>query len=81
MRSNTMEETARMTKYYRQEYRELIGRTIKSVRGMYPEEMELFMWSGELGAVFTLDNGAMFIPLRDEEGNGPGQIMIDGGRG
>lgn len=80
MLSDGVVETARMTKFYRGEFSHLIGRTITDVRAMYPEEMELFLWDGELGAVFTLDNGGMFIPMRDSEGNGVGYLMIQEGR-
>ena len=69
-------ETARMTKYYRTEYASLIGRKIVDVRSMYPEEMELFMWHGQPGSVLMLDDGGQFIPMRDEEGNGPGHLVI-----
>jgi len=72
-------ETARMTKYYRAEYGALIGRKIIDVRGMYPEEMQLFLWHGEPGVVMTLDDGTLFIPMMDEEGNGPGRLMIQEG--
>lgn len=80
MLSDGVVETARMTKFYRGEFSHLIGRTITDVRAMYPEEMELFLWDGELGAVFTLDNGGMFIPMSDSEGNGVGYLMIQEGR-
>lgn len=69
-------ETARMTKYYRREYGALIGRKIVDMRAMYKEEMDLFLWYGEPGVVMILDDGSLFIPLRDEEANGPGQLMI-----
>ena len=42
-------ETARTTNYYRREYAHLSGRKIVGMRAMYPEEMELFLWSGEAG--------------------------------
>jgi len=41
--------------------------------------MELFMWDGELGAVITLDDGGMFIPMSDSEGNGVGYLMVQKG--
>jgi hypothetical protein len=78
--SDSVMETARMTKFYRGEFSHLIGRTIRDVRAMYPEEMELCLWDGEPGAVFTLDNGGMFIPMSDSEGNGVGYLMIQEGR-
>lgn len=72
-------ETARMTKYYRGEYGALIGRKILDMRAMYKEEMDLFMWHGEPGVVMILDDGGLFIPMMDEEGNGPGRLMIQEG--
>ena len=80
MLSDSVVETARMTKFYRGEFSHLIGRTITDVRAMYEEEMELCMWSGERGSVFTLDNGGIFIPMSDSEGNGVGYLMIQEGR-
>jgi hypothetical protein len=77
---STVAETARMTKYYRGEYAQLIGRRIMDVRAMYPGEMELFLWHGEPGAVFILDDNTIFIPMEDPEGNGPGQLMVQGGK-
>ena len=78
--SDSVVETARMTKFYRGEFSHLIGRTITDVRAMYEEEMQLCMWSGERGSVFTLDNGGIFIPMSDSEGNGVGYLMIQEGR-
>lgn len=80
MLSDSVVETARMTKFYRGEFSHLIGRTITDVRAMYEEEMETMLWYGERGAVFTLDNGGMFIPMSDSEGNGVGYLMIQEGR-
>jgi hypothetical protein len=76
---NSTAETARMTKHYRAEYADIIGRKVLDVRAMYPEEMEMFMWSGGLGAVITLDDGGMFIPMSDSEGNGVGYLMVQKG--
>lgn len=72
-------EASEATKIYRWEYAPLIGRKIVDVRAMFPEEMDLFDWSGELGAVLTLDDGTMFIPMRDPEGNAPGTLMVQKG--
>jgi len=69
-----------MTKYYRGEYAHIIGRTIVDVRAMYPEEMNTLMWYGEPGSVITMDNGAMVVPMMDEEGNGAGSLMIQEGK-
>lgn len=78
--SDSVVDTARMTKFYRGEFSHMIGRRITDVRAMYDEEMELFLWSGERGAVFTLDNGGMFIPMSDSEGNGVGYLMVQEGK-
>jgi hypothetical protein len=75
-KTDTTMETARMTTYYRKEYAALIGRKVIDMRAMYPEEMELFLWHGEPGCVLILDDGGLVIPMRDEEGNGPGQLMV-----
>lgn len=72
-------ETARMTKYYRGDFSALLGRRIVDIRAMYPEEMELFMWHQEAGCVIQLDDGGLFIPMRDAEGNGPGHLMVQEG--
>lgn len=78
--SDSVVDTARMTKFYRGEFSHMLGRTITDVRAMYDEEMDLFLWSGERGAVFTLDNGGMFIPMSDSEGNGVGYLMVQEGK-
>ena len=73
-------ETARMTTYYRNEYAAMLGRTVMDVRSMYPEEMELFGWYGYPGCVIILSDGGMVIPMRDEEGNGAGALMVQEGK-
>lgn len=78
--SDSVVETARMTKFYRKEFSHLLGRKITDVRAMYDEEMEFWMWDGTRGAVFTLDNGGMFIPMSDSEGNGIGYLLVQEGR-
>ena len=78
--SDSVVDTARMTKFYRGEFAHMIGRKIIDVRAMYDEEMDLFLWYGERGAVFTLDDGGMFIPMSDSEGNGVGYLMVQKGR-
>ena len=78
--SDSVVDTARMTKFYRGEFAHLLGRKITDVRAMYDEEMELMLWDGERGAVFTLDNGGMFIPMRDSEGNGVGYLLVQEGK-
>ena len=80
MSDTQLDETMRATKYYRGEYKALLGRKIMDVRAMFPEEMDNMGWGGhEPGAVFILEGGVLFIPMEDEEGNGPGALLVDGG--
>lgn len=53
----------------------LVGRTIKAVRYLTPRESAGFMWSNS-GIVLELDNDTFVIPQRDDEGNGPGALLI-----
>lgn len=76
----TLDDTMRMTKFYRGEYAHIIGRTIVDVRSMYPEEMQLCDWIGEPGSVLLLNDGGMIIPMSDSEGNGVGYLMIEKGQ-
>jgi hypothetical protein len=78
--TDSVAETARMTKYYRSEYSGIVGRTVIDVRAMYPEEMETCEWDGEPGVVLILDNGGLAVPMTDGDGAGPGRLMIQEGR-
>jgi len=76
-----LQATMDMTAYYRKEYKPLLGRKIQDVRSMLPEEMAEMGWDDrQPGAVFIISGGVMFVPMRDEEGNGPGALMVDTGR-
>lgn len=67
------------TAYYRKEYASLVGQMIVGVRAMTPEEQDDFGWGhAEPGVIFTMTNGRWFIPMRDEEGNGPGALLFEG---
>lgn len=79
-KTDSTAETARMTTFYRAECAAIIGRTVIDVRAMYPEEMELFDWYGQPGCVLILDDGGLVIPMRDEEGNGAGALMVQEGK-
>lgn len=79
MKTDEAFRTAHYTKYYREDFSALLGRRIVGIRAMYPEEMELLLWYGEPGCVILLDDGGLFIPMRDEEGNGRGHLMVQEG--
>lgn len=67
------------TAYYRKEYQSLVGQMVVDVRAMTKKEQEEFMWEhAEPGAIFTMTNGRWFIPMQDEEGNGPGALLFEG---
>ena len=55
----------------------LIGRTIKEVRPLTKEELTAHAWDGSAGAVIVLDDGTKLLPMRDEEGNGPGALLVE----
>jgi len=76
MNNTELDATARMTKFYRKEYSGLIGEKIVDIRAMFPEEMKMMAWYEDPGVVFLTEKGVMFVPMMDEEGNGPGQLMV-----
>ena len=78
-RKRTPEEQARITKYIHDEFAvPLIGETIAMVREMEDDEKMMFGWEGRWDApiVIQLSNGTILIPSRDEEGNGPGHLIV-----
>lgn len=56
----------------------LVGRRIVSARYMSKDELCIMGWnhchSGSI--VFRLDNGTVVFPSTDDEGNGPGALML-----
>ena len=60
--------------------RHLLGRTIKGVRYMTAAEAEQMGWDNR-PVVLELDNGALFWPSRDDEGNDGGALFGTPGPG
>lgn len=56
----------------------LTGKKIKSVRYASQEELEDMSWDGEL-IVIEMEDGTLFYPSRDHEGNGPGVLFLQEG--
>lgn len=57
----------------------LEGRTIINVREMTSDEMEDFCWEptiSEVPIVLLLNDGTLVVPQCDDEGNGPGTLLI-----
>jgi hypothetical protein len=52
----------------------LVGRTIKAVRYLHPEEVENLGWYSR-SVVFELDNGTLVWPSADDEGNDAGALF------
>ncbi len=67
---------AKRQKYFIDESK-LIGRTIKTVRYMTNKEAEENGWFGKC-VILVLDDGREIVPQQDDEGNGPGAIVVCG---
>jgi hypothetical protein len=68
------------TEYYKKEYATLVGRKITGVRALSKMETSNLYWEHhrEPGVVFILDDGTYFVPMQDDEGNGPGALLFEG---
>ena len=55
----------------------LIGRTIKEIRPLTMEELAAHAWDGSAGVVIVLDDGTKLLPMRDEEGNDAGALLVE----
>lgn len=53
----------------------LKGRTIVDAFYCSEEDQEALGWN-DSGLVLVLDNGAQVIPQADDEGNGPGALVV-----
>ena len=53
----------------------LVGRRITEVRYLSKAESDALGWNGDRSVVIVLDNGALFFPSSDDEGNGPGALF------
>ena len=58
----------------------LVGRRITEVRYLTDAESKALGWYGR-ALVLVLDNGALFYPSSDDEGNGPGALFGQGADG
>ena len=57
---------------------ELVGRTIREVRLMTPDELAAEAWDagpGDCPVALVLDDGTKLYASRDPEGNGPGALF------
>jgi hypothetical protein len=55
----------------------LVGRTVKSVRYLTPEETKEMGWYSR-PLVIEFDDGSLIFPSRDDEGNGAGALFGQG---
>ena len=54
---------------------QLVGKKISQITYMSDPDMEKQGWGG-CAVVIILDDGTSIIPMMDDEGNGPGSLMI-----
>jgi hypothetical protein len=65
-------------KYIQDEYGKMVGKTIVGVRPLSDDEKADLMWDdhhSEVAFVVVLSDGTFFIPMSDDEGNGPGALL------
>ena len=56
----------------------LVGRTIVGSKYCHDPEV-LYGWEPHRSVIeLTLDNGWTVVPMQDEEGNGPGALLVRG---
>ena len=72
---------ANLTEYVANEYGDLVGKKIASVRPLLPQELELFCWDadgrGGVAMVIFFTDGSALIPSQDPEGNGAGHLIYE----
>jgi len=65
--------------YINREFGGIVGRRIVAVRPLRESELESMYWyesASEVAFAIILDDGQVLIPSRDEEGNGPGHVIL-----
>jgi hypothetical protein len=63
------------THWTKEARKHLVGRRITDVRYLSEVESHALGWDGARSLVLVLDNGALFFPSQDDEGNGPGALF------
>ena len=78
--ANGREEHLRLMQEFRVEQLEIAkkifeGKRIKQVRYASQEETEAMGWDDDV-IIFETEDGTLFYPSRDSEGNGPGIMFV-----
>lgn len=62
----------------KKEFGGLVGRKIVAIRPLKKAELDDMYWDefDQDGFAIILDDGQVMIPSSDEEGNGPGHILL-----
>ena len=68
------------THWTKEAQKHLLGRRITEVRYLFEDESKALGWYAR-SVVLVLDNGALFFPSSDDEGNGPGALFGQGADG
>jgi hypothetical protein len=63
------------TEYVNNAYGGIVGKTVKSVRPMSPEE-SVWDYDNYIGWLIEFTDGTVAIPASDPEGNGRGHLFI-----
>jgi hypothetical protein len=75
-----MDDEATRQSYVDEMFKNIVGATIEEVRVLSDAEIAEMDWQGDPHLAYTLylSNGLALTPSRDEEGNGPGHLIIEG---
>jgi hypothetical protein len=65
------------TDYFARDYASLVGKTVKTVRALTQDELEMFFWGNYEGMIIIFTDGTAIVPSADPEGNGPGHLFIE----
>lgn len=68
-------DRAQLTAKWNAEAAKLVGKTIVEARYLTPQEAEAMGWD-ESGVVLFLNDKTQILVSRDDEGNGPGALLM-----
>jgi len=68
-----------LNKALTRQFEDVIGKKIVGVRMLTEDELELYGWDADFRRPYAVDveGGFSLVVSQDEEGNGPGELLID----